>query len=221
MFDLLTEQEFRNETSERTFAQRIATLRNIFPSYETNLKKFISSDSTPHLTAKGVVNTTTIQMLPQLPFTEEMFGAMSGQAEKQGWEGLMLRKDAPYQGKRSNDLLKVKQFETEEYKVQDVVFGPILIINEETGLQETIEALVSVVIHHKGLNTLTNAEDTKVINVGSGFSQQERVEFYNHPERIKGKVISVQFFETIRSKDGKESLRFPTFKGIHGNKRVL
>jgi DNA ligase-1 len=187
-------------------------LRNIFPSYETNLKKFISSDSTPHLTAKGVVETTTIQMLPQLPFTEEMFGAMSG---------LMIRKDAPYQGKRSNDLLKVKKFETEEYKVEDVVFGPIMVINEDSGLQETIEALVSVVINHKGLNTLTNAEDTKVINVGSGFSQQERVEFYNHPERIKGKVISVQFFETIRSKDGKESLRFPTFKGIHGNKRVL
>ena len=37
-----------------------------------------------------------------------------------GWEGLMLRKNETYKGKRSTDILKVKQMFDEEYIVVDL-----------------------------------------------------------------------------------------------------
>ena len=206
VFDMLTYHDFKNlTTKDRTFSKRLESLKQFLPLY----------------TDKSPSSFSIIKLLPQLPFTEEMFLMMSEQSEKNGWEGLMLRKDAEYTGDRSNDILKVKRFETEEYEVQDVVFGDITIINEDTGLQEKIETMVSVIINHVGLNTNTNEQDTNQINVGSGFSQQERRTFYENPNLIKGKTISVQFFEKTRSRDGKESLRFPTFKGLHGKKRVI
>jgi DNA ligase-1 len=225
VFDMLTYKEFKDEKSLRMFSERLDIMKQLFPSYQTDIRNYkeeqqITKDAADG-DADGDADGEIVKLLPQLPFTEEMFAVMSNQAEKQGWEGLMIRKDAPYSGKRSNDLLKVKQFETEEYEVQDVVFGDVMIINEDTGLQENIATIVSVVINHKGLNTKTNEMDTKVINVGSGFSQEQRKRFYATPNLIKGKVISVQFFEKIRSRDGKESLRFPTFKGLYGSKRVL
>lgn len=39
-------------------------------------------------------------------------------AIQKGWEGLMLRKNTVYKGKRSNDILKVKTFHDSEYRVE-------------------------------------------------------------------------------------------------------
>jgi ATP dependent DNA ligase domain/BRCA1 C Terminus (BRCT) domain len=214
VFDMLTWEEFKTEKSKRIFSDRLNVMKQLFPSYQTDILKYKEEVTNEN-------ENEIIKLLPQLPFTEEMFSIMSKQAEKQKWEGLMLRKDTVYSGKRSNDLLKVKEFETEEYIVKDVVFGIFPVINEDSGLQEDVEMLASVVINHKGLNTTTNEQDIKVVNVGSGFSLDERRSYHANPDLIKGKTISVQFFQTIRSRDGKESLRFPTFKGMYGSKRVL
>lgn len=215
VFDLLTYHEFKNRVSEedRTFRKRLDVLKQFLPSY-MNTKNDVADN-------EDESDFPIMKLLPQMPFTEEMFLMMSEQSEKNGWEGLMLRKDAVYSGDRSNDILKVKRFETEEYEVQDVVFGDVTVINEDSGLQEKIETMVSVVINHIGPNANTGQMDTNQINVGSGFSQQERQMFYDNPQLIKGKTISVQFFEKTHSRDGKESLRFPTFKGLHGKKRVI
>ena len=35
------------------------------------------------------------------------------EAQSNGWEGNMIRKDVGYEGKRSNDLLKIKKFHDE------------------------------------------------------------------------------------------------------------
>lgn len=206
VFDLLIKDEFNKgiSTKKRYFSNRLNLLKKILPTTEHS---------------NG--STNKIQMIPQHPFSEKTFAIITKKSEDEGWEGLMLRKDDVYRGKRSNDLLKVKNFETEEYKVKDVCFGDIMVINEVTGLQETIETLVSVVIEHEGINKKTKKLDKRDINVGSGFSQRERRMYYDDPKRIKGKVISVQFFEKSYSKDGKESLRFPTFKGVHGEKREI
>ena len=45
-----------------------------------------------------------------------MFEEMVNYATQQGWEGLMLRKNVGYCGKRNKDLLKVKKFYDAEYK---------------------------------------------------------------------------------------------------------
>jgi DNA ligase-1 len=58
------------------------------------------------------------------------------------------------------------------------------------------------------------------MNVGSGLSDEERILWLKNPELILNKVITVQYFEeSIDSKTGLLSLRFPTLKFVHGNNR--
>lgn len=130
-------------------------------------------------------------------------------ADINGWEGLMLRKNAPYKGKRSKDLLKVKTFQDAEYKVVDVEMGPFRYVKDGAECEE--EMLSCVYINHKD----------HVVRVGSGFAIEERKYFYKNPKSILNKTITVQYFEETKNQEGGISLRFPTFKILHGEKRVL
>jgi DNA ligase-1 len=68
------------------------------------------------------------------------------------------------------------------------------------------------VIEHKGSH----------MNVGSGLSDNERVLWYKDPSLILNKIITVQYFEeTVDSKTGTLSLRFPTLKVVHGLERKV
>ena len=125
------------------------------------------------------------------------------------WEGLILRKDCPYEGKRTKNLLKVKKFDDAEYEVIGIGTGPFQLV--EDGREIQIETLTNVLIEHKG----------NAVSVGSGFSVDERKEFYDDPTKIIGKTITVQYFGTSTNKDGKESLRFPTLKAIYRKKREI
>ena len=58
-----------------------------------------------------------------------------------------------------------------------------------------------------------------VVNVGSGWSINERQKFFDDPSLIMGKVITVQYFEETMNKKGELSLRFPTVKAVHGLER--
>ena len=189
LFDCLTKDEFDSQTSNVTFSERI----------DTRLAMIGAADP----------QNNAVQVVRQVPCTRESFAEMSNRASEEEWEGLILRKNAAYKGKRSNDVLKVKKFYTEEYTVADIEIGPYRITSKTTGLQETIETVVSVVIDHKGSR----------VNVGSGFSLAERQEFYKDPTKIVGSVISVQYFEETENKEGVKSLRFPTFKGLYGKSR--
>jgi DNA ligase-1 len=128
-------------------------------------------------------------------------------ASEMGWEGLMLRKDDVYKGKRSNDILKVKTFHDDEYIVKDVMFGPLRYVKE--GLEVEEEMLSGVLIEHKG-NT---------VRVGSGFSIEQRQHYFSKPDDILGKEITVQYFEESQNQNGEHSLRFPVVKAIHEKKR--
>ena len=58
-----------------------------------------------------------------------------------------------------------------------------------------------------------------IVRVGSGFSIEQRQEFYKNPKKILGKQILVQYFEETYNQEGCISLRFPTVKFIYGEKR--
>ena len=49
---------------------------------------------------------------------------------------------------------------------------------------------------------------------GSGFTDEERLNYWEHPELIMGKVVELKYFEvTQNDKDKtKYSLRFPTWQ---------
>jgi DNA ligase-1 len=194
LFDCLSLSEFSSGTSERIFSERLKDLGQIKAA--TN----VPGTYVPELL-----------VIDQVNYTPEKLADMSELVEKHGWEGLMVRKDAKYEGKRTSSVLKVKKFQREEYKVVDTQVGPYQALNKDTGLTETIETMVSVTILHKNFP----------VSVGSGFSLEERKQYYNNPEKIKGKIISVQFFEETEGSDGNLSLRFPTFKGLYGNTRTI
>ena len=69
--------------------------------------------------------------------------------------------------------------------------------------------LSQVWIEHKGHK----------VKVGSGFTQEQRLQYTDGS--IVGKVITVQYFEETNNQEGGISLRFPTVKIIHGEKRDM
>lgn len=155
--------------------------------------------------------TPNCKVLEQTPYTEEVFKELLEIARKEGYEGLMLRENTTYWNGRSKKLLKVKDFKDGEFKVTGIVNGTIRVINKDTGLEESIEAMSNVIIDYKG----------NAVEVGSGFSLEDRKFFYSHPEAIVGKVITVKYFQESKNKDGKLSLRFPIFKVLHGDSREV
>jgi DNA ligase-1 len=144
-----------------------------------------------------------------LVHNDEHFAEWVKEAADSFWEGVMLRADQPYKGKRSKDLLKVKKFFDDEYEVVDTEMGPFRYVLN--GKEHEENMLSCVMIKHKD----------HIVRVGSGFSIEQRQEFYQNPDRVLGQIITVQYFEETKNQDGGISLRFPTFKILHGKKRYL
>ena len=121
----------------------------------------------------------------------------------------MLRKDAPFKGERTKDLLKVKKFMDAEYTVVDMETGQM--IYAEDG-NKNFDVVTAIIIEHKGNR----------VGVGSGLSKEQRIDWFQHPEHILGKIVTIQYFEeTTNSKDGSLSLRFPVLKAVYDNGRTF
>ena len=58
-----------------------------------------------------------------------------------------------------------------------------------------------------------------IVNVGSGFSFNQREYYKENPNEIIGKTITVQYFEESQNQNGEFSLRFPVVKCIYENGR--
>ncbi len=122
-----------------------------------------------------------------------------------GREGVMVNiADAPYECKRTKNLLKVKRFNTADVRV----------LEWEEGTGANKGKLGAVIVEFI-------APDNKkyTCKVGSGFQKEEREDFFAHPEKIVGHIIEVGYFELSQNqKDNGYSLRFPTFKGLRNDK---
>ena len=183
VFDYLTLKEFDNQLSDRKLSERLMIcLDNGLLSHVDKLEQWkVESD--------------------------DHFQELAELATKNNWEGLILRKDCEYKGKRSNDLLKVKKFFDEEYIVKSIESAVHRVIVD--GLEVEEEMLSNIVIEHKGCD----------VGVGSGFNQEERRKYFNNPELIIGKTITVQYFEETLNQDGCHSLRFPVVKYVYEGDR--
>ena len=101
VFDYLMLEEFDNQESKRKLSDRLGNFNMIYNTFGKELK--------------------CIDVLGQWEVeSEDHFQELAELATKNNWEGLILRKDCEYKGKRSNDLLKVKKFFDEEYVVKGV-----------------------------------------------------------------------------------------------------
>ena len=158
----------------------------------------------------GQTKTYTLSFLAQIDIdNEQQLSDMIADAEANGYEGVMLRKNVGYEGKRSKNLLKCKKFFDAEYEVLDVEFDTHRIIRDGKEVKERM--LSQVWIEHKGYR----------VAVGSGWNQAQRLWYAGNylNESIVGKTITVQYFEETKNQEGGISLRFPTVKHVYENGR--
>jgi DNA ligase-1 len=150
----------------------------------------------------------TLQYVDQVQINDDdHFETWNKLSAEKGWEGFMLRKNVGYEGKRSKNLVKVKKFHDAEYEVIDYDTDTAEVVRN--GRSETIEMLSQVWIEHKGHK----------VKVGSGWTHDQRLQYMDGS--IVGKIITVQYFEETKNDKGGISLRFPTVKIVHGDKREI
>lgn len=122
-------------------------------------------------------------------------------AEENDWEGIILNLDTPYECKRTKTLIKVKKF----------LSCDIQCISVEEGSGRNKGSLGALVCDYKG----------NKVNIGSGFSDEDRKRIWQHPEDIIGKIITVKYKEETKNKDGGISIQFPVFETVRFDKNEV
>jgi DNA ligase-1 len=134
---------------------------------------------------------------------EMQFAAFNKDAIDNGYEGIMIKDiDAKYVCKRHVAWLKQKPFIE--------VSLEITAVEEGTGKNEgRLGALVC-----------SGVDDGKtiVVNVGSGFTDEQRIEFWGDRESLPGQIVEVRADAITQNQDGTYSLRFPRFLRFRGFK---
>lgn len=149
---------------------------------------------------RGIPHLHQAVILYNGPFNLDYINKTLDEVLKLEQEGLMINiEDAPYEFKRSRNMLKVKKMYPVDLEVVD--------IEEGTGInQGRVGALV---VNYKGYK----------VKVGSGLTKEQRINWWNNPNEIIGRIITVQYFEeTTNKNDDSLSLRFPVFKEIRYDK---
>ena len=171
VFDAMTAKDFKAQKCNQSYLTRRITLTTIFNN-----------------------TFSYFEMLPILyqgSNIDQISNILNQQIQK-GEEGIMINiLAAPYEFKRTNNLLKVK-------KMQDI---DLEIIGFEEGINRNQGKLGALLANYKG----------NVLKVGSGFSDQLREEIWKNKEDYLGLTMTVQYFEETSNADGEVSLRFPVF----------
>ena len=116
-----------------------------------------------------------------------------------GEEGIMINIwDANYEFKRTNNLLKVKKFNTCDLRVTGF----------EEGTGKYVGMLGAFICEYKGGQ----------VKVGSGLTDEQRVDVWRNSRDYENLIIEVSYFEETKDSTGKLSLRFPTFKDFRFDK---
>ena len=187
LFDVLPLEDFEKGIYNKT--QRV---RSTMVSFWVEQNK----DMLPNVTAL-----TNEEVDLDTPDGWERFKAINQQAVLGGYEGIMIKDpEAPYECKRSVAWLKLKPFIEVSLEVIDV----------EEGTGKNVGRLGALVC--------SGQDDGKLItvNVGSGFSDDNRIEFWNSRDSVIGNIVEVRADAVTQNQDGTYSLRFPRFKGFRG-----
>lgn len=187
-WDMLTPEEFSECTSKRVYSERFGELCLILNARPGAKKWFRIAEQTLVKDPAHLLK-------------------MTDDATAKGYEGLMIRKDVGYEGKRTKNLLKLKKFIDGEYKVVRTENSKQRHVID--GKDTECDMLANVVIVHEGFE----------VGVGSGFDREERLLYAKHPEKIVGCWIAIKHFGESTNKKGGKSLRFPSFYFNYGKQK--
>ena len=131
----------------------------------------------------------------------KLFREINQEAIDGGYEGIMIKDpDAPYECKRTHHWLKLKPFI--EVSLQ------VTMVEEGTG--RNAGRLGALVCEGSEL------DKTIRVNVGSGFSDLDRDEFWSSRDKVVGQIVEVRADAITQNQDGTFSLRFPRFLRFRG-----
>jgi DNA ligase-1 len=180
-FDVVPLSEFREGHCNAQLSKRIAALEACRPSFD----EMPNVDLLPHL----MVDLDTAE-------GKDQFRRYANDQVNLGFEGIMIKElKAPYLCKRTTEWLKWKPVITVDLEVVGV----------EEGTGKNIGRLGALVC--------SGVDDGKTItvNCGSGFSDQQRQEYWNEKNSVVRRVVEVMADAVSVNQDGTYSLRFPRF----------
>lgn len=139
-----------------------------------------------------------VEVVPVYAFTSDIVKIMNIAKEKmlEGFEGLMIcTGDSIYKKGKQKWLQKIKEFNTMDLEV--------------VALKEHIRGgkVGALVVKYKG----------EEVAVG-GIKDADRIFWWNNQNAIIGQIIEVKYFRETTDKNGKVSLRFPTFVRVRTDK---
>jgi len=186
LFDIVPLSEFQRGASIMGQGRRFKLLDSLRPAF----------DSMKHVDIVPWQEVDLDDYVGQMVFKQYMTNAVEG-----GYEGIMIKDvDALYECKRSHSWLKQKPFIEVSLEIVDV--------EEGTGRNAgRLGALVCA-----------GVDDGRSIrvNVGSGFSDADRDEFWSGRDSLAGQVVEVRADAITQNQDGTYSLRFPRFLKFRG-----
>ena len=120
---------------------------------------------------------------------------------EQGYEGIMIKNlDAPYECKRSDSWMKWKPTITVD----------LTIVGFEEGTGRNAGRLGAII--YEGVDN----ERTICVNVGTGYSDSDRDEFWALRNQLLGVIGEIEADAVTQNQDGSYSLRFPRHKRFRG-----
>jgi DNA ligase-1 len=186
LFDILPLSEFQKGKSTMGQKRRSVMLRGM----KTIFDKIGSIDIIPQ------IEVDLDSYVGELEFKQ-----YNKDAIESGFEGIMIKDvNAVYECKRTVSWLKMKPFIEVSLEVTDV--------EEGTGKnQGRLGALVC-----------SGVDDGKtiVVNCGSGFTDDDRVEFWDNRVNLPRQIVEVRADAVTQNQDGTYSLRFPRFLRFRG-----
>ena len=133
---------------------------------------------------------------------KDIFKKFNTQSIIDGYEGIMIKDpESFYECKRSTTWLKLKP----------VIEISLEVVNYEEGSGRNLGKLGAVIAEGED-----NGKFFK-LNIGSGFSDEQRLNFWKNKEDLIGQIIEIRADSISKSQDGEFwSLRFPRFKCFRG-----
>jgi DNA ligase-1 len=173
IFDCLDYEEFISQNCTVKYSDRRKAMENLFD---------------------GMRN---VEVLPSIYTGNDLsiIPHFLSQVQQNQQEGLMANiNDAPYEFKRTQNLLKVKV-------MQDV---DLPIVGFEEGQGRLSGTLGRMNVLYKG----------NIVGVGSGMTDTQRAYLWRNQDKLIGRIAEIRFFEETQDKDGNFSLRFPVLSEL-------